>query len=168
MGIFSETFESMDDLLQHQLKDLYDAEHRIHGDLESGSDAVQSSELKTALTTFRTGCERRISRLEEMFAKTGNSPERETCEGTKGLLEEVADAVGAKGNLEVRDAAIIGGYQRVAHYAIAGYGTARNVARRAGQEYVAELCQQSLDEAYEFDRKLTDIAVQHVNPVAAS
>ena len=168
MGLFSETFNSMDDLLEHQLKDLYDAEHRVHQDLPSTIEAVQHPELKTKFQAYHAGCERRVARAEEMFSKFGRSPERETCEGTKGLLKEVADAVGADGDKDVRDAAIIAGMQRVAHYQIAGYGSARNIARRTGNEYVAELCQQSLDEAYDIDRSLTDIATSAVNVAAAN
>lgn len=167
MALFSETFKSMDDLLEHQLKDLYDAEHRIHDALPDVIDAVQCDRLTNELRKVHTGGERRISRLDEMFGKLDQPPKRETCEGTKGLLEELSDAVGASGDLEVRDAAIIASFQRVAHYQIAGYGSARNIAQRAGNRYVADLCQQSLDEAYEIDRGLTDVAVAAVNPAAA-
>ena len=168
MGLFSETFNTMDDLLEHQLKDLYDAEHRIHDQLPDLVDAVHNPKLKTRFESYHAAGERRISRMDEMFAKLGKTAERETCEGTKGLLKEVADAIGATGDPEVRDAGLIASYQRVAHYAIAGYGSARNIARRCEQEYVGELCQQSLDEAYQLDKDLTDIAVESVNPAAVS
>ena len=168
MALFSETFNTMDDLLEHQLKDLYDAEHRIHDAMPDLVSAVAHPQLRSRFESDHAAGERRVARVEEMFEKTGKSPERETCEGTKGLLKEVSDAIAADGDKEVRDAALIASYQRVAHYAIAGYGSARNIARRTGNDYVAQLCQQSLDEAYELDRDLTEIAVESVNPVAAS
>ena len=168
MALFAETFNSMDDLLEHQLKDMYDAEHRIHDQLPDLIDAVHSPKLKQRFEAYHAAGERRIARMDEMFAKLDKTAERETCQGTKGLLTEVADAISAKGDDDGRDAGLIASYQRVAHYAIAGYGSARNIARRAGQEYVGELCQQSLDESYTLDKDLTEIAVETVNPAAVA
>jgi ferritin-like metal-binding protein YciE len=85
----------------------------------------------------------------------------------KGLISEGSEAIDAKGDPDVKDAALIAAAQRVEHYEIAGYGTARTFAQRLGKQEAARLLQQTLDEEAAADEKLTQIAEQHVNPQAA-
>ena len=74
----------------------------------------------------------------------------------------------ASGDRDVRDAGLIGAAQRVEHYEIAGYGTARTLATRLGEGEAADKLQTTLDEEGEADRKLTAIAESEVNPDAAA
>ena len=104
--------------------------------------------------------------IEEIFAKLGRDPERVKCAAMVGLISEGDEIVDATGDADVLDAALIGAAQRVEHYEIAAYGTARTFARRLGNSYVAELLQQTLDEEGDTDKKLTNIAEQKVNPAA--
>jgi ferritin-like metal-binding protein YciE len=75
--------------------------------------------------------------------------------------------IDAEGNPDVRDAALIAAAQRVEHYEIAGYGSARTFASRMGRDDVAAILQQTLDEEKAADKKLTQIAESSVNPSAA-
>jgi ferritin-like metal-binding protein YciE len=68
---------------------------------------------------------------------------------------------------DTRDAAIIAEYQRMAHYAIAGYGTIRAFAQRLKLDSDAAAAQECLDKSYDGDRKFTEIATGHVNRDAA-
>ena len=86
----------------------------------------------------------------------------------KGLIREGEVLVKAEGDPDVRDAGLIGAAQRVEHYEIAGYGTARSLARRLGENQMAETLQQTLNEEAEADKKLTSIAESQVNVSAAS
>jgi ferritin-like metal-binding protein YciE len=85
----------------------------------------------------------------------------------KGLISEGSEAISAKGDSAVKDAALIAAAQRVEHYEIAGYGTTRTFAQRLGLTDVAELLQKTLDEEGEADKLLTRIAEQHINMQAA-
>ena len=86
----------------------------------------------------------------------------------KGLIREGEVLGKAEGDPDVRDAGLIGAAQRVEHYEMAGYGTARSLARRLGETQVAEALQQTLNEEAEANKKLTSIAESQVNVSAAS
>jgi ferritin-like metal-binding protein YciE len=167
MGFFtSEEFNSLQDLFEHQLKDLYDAELRLVEALPQMADKAHDTALQRALREHLQVTELQVERLEEIFAKLGKEPERIKCAAMVGLISEGSEVLDATGDADVLDAALISAAQRVEHYEIAAYGTARTFARRLGNSYVAELLQQSLDEEGDADKELTAIAEQKVNPAA--
>jgi ferritin-like metal-binding protein YciE len=168
MGMFtSKKFDSMDTLLLDQLRDLYDAEHRLTDALPKMARAAKSPELKSAFESHLRETEGHIKRLDQAFASLDEAAKRETCDAMKGLIEEGEDVLEAKGDDDVIDAALIASAQRVEHYEMAGYGTARNFAERVGKPDVARLLQETLDEEGAADEKLTTIAQATVNPHAA-
>src|SRR6185437_10461528 len=120
----SKEFNSIEDLFINQIEDLYDAEHRIIRALPKMSEAAHSPELKRALDKHLAETRQQVDRLDAIFRQMNKSPERETCEAMKGLIREGEEMVDAKGDVDVRDAAIIAAAQRVEHYEMAGYGTA--------------------------------------------
>jgi ferritin-like metal-binding protein YciE len=85
----------------------------------------------------------------------------------KGLVKEGELIIKAEGDADVRDAGLIGAAQRVEHYEMAGYGTARTLAGRLGEQEIASVLQQTLNEEGEADKKLTSIAESQVNIGAA-
>lgn len=168
MGLFtSKSFDSLEDLFCEQLEDLYDAEKRLTHAIPKMADAAESAELKNAFKHHLSETEGHVKRLEQAFQQLGKSPSREACEAMKGLITEGEEMVQAKGDAHVKDAALIAAAQRVEHYEMAGYGTARNFAERLGRTEIAQLLQQTLDEEKAADKKLTDIAEQLVNPSAS-
>jgi len=168
MKLFNSTkFEDMNDLLLEQVEDLYDAENRITSALPKMADAASSPELQAAFRDHLVETKGHIDRLERVFSLLGKKPERETCDAMKGLISEGEDMIEAKGDDHVRDAALIAAAQRVEHYEMAGYGSARNFAKRLGKDDVAALLQETLNEEGEADEKLTRIAESTVNPSAA-
>jgi ferritin-like metal-binding protein YciE len=84
----------------------------------------------------------------------------------EGLISEGSEIAEAEGDGDARDAALIGAAQRVEHYEIAAYGTARALARQLGHEDAARLLDQTLDEESAADEKLTQIAEGSVNSAA--
>lgn len=163
MGLFSETLNTMEDLYLDQLQDMYDAEQRITKALPKMAEAATAPELKRAFQNHLRETEGQSKRLERAFELFGKSPKAKTCEATKGLIAEGDAVIGASGNDDVRDAALIAAAQRVEHYEIAAYGCLRTFAMRVGQEDAAELFQESLDEEEKTDRLLTEIAESSVN-----
>jgi ferritin-like metal-binding protein YciE len=107
-----------------------------------------------------------VARLEEVFHAIGIKPESEHCDGMEGLISEGSEIAEAKGDGDARDAALIGAAQRVEHYEIAAYGTARALARQLGHTDAAKLLDQTLDEESAADEKLTQIAEASVNSAA--
>jgi ferritin-like metal-binding protein YciE len=168
MGLFSNLqLDSMESLLVEQLQDLYDAEQRLTKALPKVADAAQNPSLKAAVQQHLRETQNHVSRLERAFQLLGQSAQSKTCEAMKGLISEGDEVISAGGNPEVKDAALIAAAQRVEHYEISGYGSARTFAQRCGKQDVARLLQETLDEEAATDRKLTQLAERTVNPQAA-
>ena len=169
MGMFFNVqLNSLDDLLLLELNDLYDAEKRICEALPKMADAASSPSLKQAFQKHLQETERQVSRLEQIFVNLGKPASRETCEAMKGLLKEGADIIDASGSPNVKDAALIGAAQRVEHYEMAGYGSARAFAEHLGHNNVVRLLQMTLNEEKETDQRLTQLAEQSINVKAES
>jgi len=164
MGLFSSmTLNTLDDLFVAQLQDLYDAEQRLTKALPKMAKAASNGRLKSAFEGHLRETEQHVARLEKVFQILGITAERETCEAMKGLVAEGDEAINADGNPDVKDAALIAAAQRVEHYEMAGYGTVRTFAKRLGQEEIARILQQTLEEEGAADNKLTEIAESSVN-----
>ncbi len=131
------------------------------------AEAAHSSQLKQAFQEHFVQTQGHVSRLEQIFRELNMDPKRETCAAMKGLIAEGDEMIKAKGNSDVKDAALIAAGQRVEHYEISGYGTARSFARRLGLTQAASLLQQTLQEEKATDEKLNTIAESSVNPQAA-
>src|SRR5579883_2328540 len=169
MPLFSSVeLNSLKDLFVNQIEDLYDAENRLTKALPKMAQAANSSQLRNAIEQHLTETQGHVSRLETIFRELGVEPKRETCEAMKGLIEEGEEVLGAKGDPEVKDAAIIAAAQRVEHYEMSGYGSARTFAQRLGLTQAANLLQQTLNEEAAADNKLTTIDESSVNAQAAS
>jgi len=149
---------SLQDLYLEQLRDLYDAEHQIIKALPKLIDAAQSERLKDALTEHLDVTKEQASRIEQIFDTRGEKPRAERCKGMQGIIQEGDDLIGGIKDPNVRDAAIIASAQRVEHYEMAGYGTARNYADLLDENEASQLLQETLDEEKEADETLTDLS----------
>jgi ferritin-like metal-binding protein YciE len=159
-----DTFEG---LYVEQLRDLYDAEQQILKALPKMIEAATSGDLKEALTEHFDVTKAQATRLETIFTGLGEKPKGEKCQGIEGVIEEGSDLIGSIKDTDVRDAAIIASAQRVEHYEMAGYGTARTFATLLEDDEASQLLQQTLEEEKEADQKLTELAGEiNVNAVA--
>lgn len=161
------TFNSLQDLFIHELKDLYSAETQIIKALPKMIEAANSEELQRALDNHLHTTEIHVQRLEEILRELQASPRGVKCLGMQGLLEEGKEMMQVDATDWIKDAGLIGAAQRVEHYEIAGYGTARDHAEKLGLYQPAQLLQQTLDEEGDADKKLTEIAKSSVNALAA-
>ena len=169
MPLFTSTeFNSFKDLFVEQIKDLYDAENRLTEALPKMADAATSSQLKQAFQNHLRETQGHVTRLDQVFRQINVEPKRETCEAMKGLIAEGETMIKAKGDPDIKDAALIAAAQRVEHYEISGYGTARSFALRLGLNQAASLLQQTLQEEKAADEKLNQIAEGSVNRQAAA
>ncbi|HEX3879905.1 MAG TPA: ferritin-like domain-containing protein [Bryobacteraceae bacterium] len=155
--------ETLHDLYLSELKDLYSAEDQILKALPKVIEKTTSPELRQALQNHLEETRGHVGRLEEVFGMHGEKPEKQKCKGMQGVLSEGDELIGYDAPPEVRDAAIITACQRVEHYEIAVYGTVRTYAEQLGHERAAAVLQETLDEEYAADEKLTDIASGRVN-----
>ena len=150
--------QSLEDVFVEQLADLYSAERQLVQALPKMAQAAQSEELRTAFETHLRQTQDHVSRLEQIFQDVEGSIPQEHCEGMEGLIREGDEILQAGGDRTARDAALIAAAQRVEHYEIAGYGTARTLADQLGHDRAEKLLDETLDEEAEADQLLTKIA----------
>jgi len=158
--------ESLADVFEAELNDLYSAEKQLVEALPSVASAATSDELTEAIEEHLQETRGHVQRLEEAFQSAGLDVKSEKCEAMAGLIKEGSEVAEADGDGDARDAAIIGAAQRVEHYEIAAYGTARTLAEQLGHDEAAGLLSETLDEESAADQKLTEIAVGSVNKSA--
>lgn len=151
------TVDTVEKLLVEELKDLYSAEKQITAALPKMAKKASNEQLKTAFETHLMQTEGQIERLNRIFEILGKSSSGKTCKGMQGLIEEGGENM-EQTTGDVRDAAMICAAQKVEHYEMAGYGSARTWAQQLGQKEIADLLQQTLDEEDETDHKLTQLA----------
>ena len=161
-------FQSLRDLLISELRDLYSAETQLLDAIPNMARATSAPDLRRAFMDHLDQTRVHVERLEEIFELLGEKPGGETCDAMKGLIKEGAKHAHAGGSDEVRDAGLIGAAQRIEHYEIAAYGTARALASRLGEVMAAEILHETLDEESDTDELLSSIAEDHVNAEAAA
>lgn len=167
MRFTSIKLETLRDLYLNELRDLYSAEKQLTRSMPQMIEAAMTHELKEAFAHHLHETNVHVSRLEEIFKTLDEKATGETCEAMKGLLAEAELFIEAVGNHEVIDAGLIAAAQRVEHYEMAGYGTARALAQRLGFTDAAKLLQTTLGEETNADKKLALIAESHVGEMAA-
>jgi ferritin-like metal-binding protein YciE len=159
----SMTLDSLKKLYIHELKDLYSAENQILEALPTMIESASDSGLTAALEHHRQQTLTHVERLEKIFEGLEFEPGGHKCTGMEGLLGEGKSVLEDASDPSVRDAAIIAGAQRVEHYEIAGYGTARAYAEKLGDYQASDLLQKSLNEEAMSDQTLSRLAERKIN-----
>jgi len=157
---------SLRDLYVDELRDLYNAETQLVKALPKMAKASGNEQLREAFQEHLRQTSEHVSRLEQIFEQLGEKASGKKCLGMEGLVKEGSETMKEDYSEEVKDAAIIGAAQRVEHYEMAGYGTARAFAELLGEDEHVALLEQTLKEEKEADEKLTQLARQ-INPQAA-
>ncbi|MBY0526994.1 MAG: ferritin-like domain-containing protein [Gemmataceae bacterium] len=155
--------DSLRDLLVDQLQDLYSAEKQLVKALPQMASAAESDELRQGFEEHLVQTRNHVNRLERAFEKLGAALKENTCEAMEGLIEEGQEIMSQWGDSEVRDAGLIAAAQKVEHYEIASYGSVCAWADQLGQQEVAQLLHETLDEEKQTDEKLTHMAEQQIN-----
>jgi ferritin-like metal-binding protein YciE len=115
-------------------------------------------ELRQAIEHHLEETRGHVKRVEEALGELGVSNPTEVCKGMKGLIAEGEEMLEKDGDPSAMDAALIAAAQRVEHYEIAAYGTARQLADDCGFDGIRDLMDQTLDEESQADKLLTKIA----------
>lgn len=157
----------LQELLVDELKDLYSAENQIIKALPKMAKAASSPELKRAFERHLEETRRQVERLNQIGETLDIKLTGKKCKGMEGLIEEGKEIIEEDLDENALDAGLIGAAQKVEHYEIAGYGTARTHAELLGHTRVAKLLQQTLDEEGATDKKLTQLAESVINVEAA-
>ncbi len=163
--------QNLKEVYQHMLQDLYSANKQSLDMTTKLGRAAEDKDVSQALIDGANGITKGMDEVASLCAEHGIDPTGEHCKGMEGLVAE-AKAHGIDeeyGDSDSRDAMIIAQYQRMVHYAIAGYGTLAAYANRLGLDGDAAVLKRCLDETYDGDRRMTEIATKGgVNKAAAA
>jgi len=149
---------SLDDVLHDQVKDLLSAEKQLVAALPKVAGAAHSKELKEAINDHLEETRGHVQRLEKVTTLLGIADSATTCKAMQGLVAEGDEILVKDGDPVAKDAAIIAAAQRIEHYEIAAYGTARALAGQLDQKDAEKLFSDTLDEESAADKRLTKIA----------
>jgi ferritin-like metal-binding protein YciE len=155
--------ETLQDLYVHELKDIYNAEKQLLQALPKMAKSAKHDQLRQAFEDHRKVTEEQVRRLDTIFDDLGQKPTGKKCKGMEGLIEEGEEMLEEDVDPDVLDAALIAAAQRVEHYEIAAYGTARTYANQLGLTNHADLLQRTLDEEGETNKLLTKMAESRIN-----
>ena len=151
------------DVFHHEISDLYSAEKQLAQALPKMARAASTQELQNAFEQHLDQTKEHVSRLEGLGKDLDLKVTGHTCEGMKGLIQEADGLLKDNEPGEALDAALISAAQRVEHYEIAAYGSARTFAKELGHDEAAKVLNTTLDEESATDEKLTKIAESRVN-----
>lgn len=149
---------TLHDVYVHHLKDLYSAEKQIIEALPKMVKTASTASLQEAFSNHLEQSKNHLDQVQSILNELNVNPGNIKCKGMEGLLTEGEDVIGTSGKGAAKDAALIGAAQRVEHYEMAAYGTARTFARLLGYSEAADTLQAILDEEGETDKHLTSLA----------
>jgi len=159
--------KTLHDALIHELQDLHSAETQLIKALPKMQKAASNHDLCQAFEDHLEETKIHAERLEEILTDLDSEIGGDKCKAMEGLIKEGEAILKEEADSDVLDALIISIAQKVEHYEIAGYGTARTFAERLGLSDAAETLQSTLDEELAADEKLTEVAESEVNEDAA-
>ena len=159
--------ETLQDLYVHELKDLYSAEKQLIRAIPKMAKAAKNEKLAAGFEEHLEQTKEHAARLERILSNHKKSTRGARCKGMEGIIAEGEEMVEEEADPEVKDAGLISAAQRVEHYEIAGYGTARTYAEMLGDNEGAKLLQTTLGEEEQTDQKLTKLAKSSINVAAA-
>jgi ferritin-like metal-binding protein YciE len=153
-------------LLEDQLKDLYSAETQLTKALPKMAKKASFAGLKQAILDHLDETKGQVERLNQIAETLGIKLSGKKCKAMEGLIEEGSEVLEAEGPGPIIDAALIAAAQRVEHYEISAYGSARALADQLEHADVVSLLQQTLDEESAADEKLSLISLEEILPNA--
>ena len=155
--------ENLQDLLVAELKDLYSAENQLVKALPKMAKAATNRKLRDGFLEHLEQTKGHAERLEKICAQLEVTPRGKKCAAMEGLIEEGSELMKEDAVPAVLDAGLIAAAQKVEHYEIASYGTARTFAKLLGLDDIAKLLQRTLDEEGATDKKLTKLAESEID-----
>jgi ferritin-like metal-binding protein YciE len=158
--------QTLQDLYLHELKALYSAEQQILEALPKMIQATANAQLAAAFQAHLEQTKGQANRLEKLLERHDQSTRGPKYKGMEGVLAEGTELLDAEADEGVRDAGLIAAAQRVEHYEMAGYGSARTYAEMLGDAEGARVLQTTLNEETETDQRLTELAQSVINLVA--
>ena len=158
---------TLEDLFVDELKDIYSAENQMIKALPKMAEVSELDDLRVAFEHHLDQTRVHAKRIEQICEDLNIKPTGKRCAGMEGVIEEGEEILKANAKPEPLEAGLIGAAQRMEHYEIAAYGTARAHARQLGYMKAADVLGQTLEEEKQINQKLTGLAENQINVQAA-
>ena len=158
--------KNLSDLFEHEIKDLYSAEKQLIEALPKMVEAASDKALKDAFSNHLKETKKHLEQINSICEELDINPGSTKCKAMAGLIKESEGMIKEDAEADVKDAGLIACAQRVEHYEIAGYGTAVRFAKELGHNGIAEKLQKTLDQEYNADQKLDNLAMSRINAEA--
>jgi ferritin-like metal-binding protein YciE len=149
---------SSEEKFQHELADMYDAEHRFLEAMGKMRDMARDEKLQMVLEEHMQQTEQQIANLEQVFSEIGKGPERQECLGSMGLVDEATRMMEEAGTAEIRDAIIAGAATKAEHYEMVGYADLIDGAEMMKKLRAVNLLSKNRDQEVATARKLERIS----------
>ncbi|MBV9758261.1 MAG: DUF892 family protein [Alphaproteobacteria bacterium] len=157
---------SMHDLLLEELRDLYSAERLAVRAYPRIRKAIQTDALRQAVEEHLEQTKEQIERLNRVFESVDAKSRAKTCHAMEGLIEEAQEHLEADLEPELLEVILVADLQKMEHYEIASYGSAKAHAEALGLTEAAELLEETLEEEKQTDARLNQLAIDEINPQA--
>jgi ferritin-like metal-binding protein YciE len=138
--------ETIKDLFEHELEDMYYAEHKLVTALDEMAGESSNSSIKEAFATHKVETEGHIKRLDGVFAELGMKPKAVTCQGIEGLIKEKAEFGKEKPNPKLLDVFNLGAGAKSERYEISSYEGLIGMAAELGLQQSQTLLSANLQE----------------------
>lgn len=165
----SEAPESLEDIYEGELQDLWSANDQMRQVVEQLAKKATDETLRKRLEKSVSGIQKHTDTIKSLLEDFGGEVSKEHCKGMEGLCKEAMKHA-VEEDIEdgaVRDVVILAQYQRMCHYGIAGFGTAKAYAEALDETEAAETLDQITAEIYDADENMTQLAEMSVNLRAA-
>lgn len=160
--------KKLQDLFEHEIKDLYSAEKQLVDALPKMVEAASDSELTKAFSDHLEETKNHFESIKKICDELDINPTSTKCKAMEGLIEEAEGMIKEEAQKDVKDAGLIACAQRVEHYEISGYGTAVRFAKELNKKDIAKQLQTILDQEYNADNLLDKLAENRLNKQAKS
>lgn len=155
---------TLKDLYIEELQDLWSANNQMAETVAKLADAASDSTLSDRLSASKSGIEEHTETLKGLLSDIGGEMKKDHCKGMEGLVKEAhKHAIDSDLSGAALDVAIIAQYQRMCHYGIAGFGTTKAFAEALGENEAASKLDQALDDIYESDSYMSELAERSRN-----
>lgn len=151
-----------------ELKDIWSANEQMREIVIQMAETAGDAQLGTLLHGVATRLETHNRTIRDLLTQRGEDEEPDRSLAMQGLVTQAKEQALEKPLTEAaRDVVIVAQVQRMAHYGIAGYGTARALAEALDLNADARTLSADLDEVYATDELLTHLAESVINPASA-
>lgn len=151
------------DYLVHQLRDLLFTTEQMTMLLPKMASLTEHDKLRKVLDERTETSQKHSKLVKECLQILDARQSPVTCEAMVGIITEGDHLLDSIDDKEVRDSAIIATAQRMQHYEITGFGTAKSHALQLDEVDVAEKLETVLKNEKKIDKKLTKLAEKSVN-----